>query len=200
MNPERVNELLLQALETESGGIRVYETALRCARNEQLRDEWAGYLEQTREHERIVRELLQRAGVDAGAMTPGREVVKHLGESLVTAMEMALAAGDADAAQLVAAECVVLAETKDHQNWELIGQLVRGTNGAEPARGAVLKAAHERVEDQEDEHLYHSAGWCRELWIEALGLPAVLPPPEEERDVKTAIAAARAKQSRTELL
>lgn len=199
MNPERVNELLLQALETQSGGIRVYETALRCARNEQLRDEWAGYLEQTREHERIVRALLDQAGLDAGAMTPGREVVKHLGEALVKAMAMALAAGDADAAQLVAAECVVLAETKDHQNWELIGQLVRATNGAERARGAALKAAHERVEDQEDEHLYHSAGWSRELWIEALGLPAVLPPPEEERDVKTAIAAARAKQSRTEL-
>ena len=27
------------------------------------------------------------------------------------------------AAQLVAAECVVLAETKDHTNWELIGEL-----------------------------------------------------------------------------
>jgi len=32
------------------------------------------------------------------------------------------AAGDPDAAQLVAGECVVLAETKDHANWELIGR------------------------------------------------------------------------------
>ena len=31
---------------------------------------------------------------------------------------------------------------------------------------------------------------------DALGLPAVLPPPEEEKDVKTAIGAARAKQAR----
>ena len=43
-------------------------------------------------------------------------------------------------------------------------------------------------------------GWTRELWIESLGLPAVLPPPEEEKDVKTAIGAARAKIARKEML
>ena len=43
-------------------------------------------------------------------------------------------------------------------------------------------------------------GWARELWLEFLGLPAVLPPPEEERHVKTAIGAERAKQSRENML
>jgi hypothetical protein len=38
------------------------------------------------------------------------------------------------------------------------------------------------------------------LWIESLGLPAVIPPPEEEKDVKTAIGAERAKQSRSDML
>jgi hypothetical protein len=52
------------------------------------------------------------------------------------------------------------------------------------------------VEEDEDEHLYHTQGWCRELWLQSLGQPAVLPPPEERKDVKTAIGAARAKQSR----
>jgi hypothetical protein len=42
-------------------------------------------------------------------------------------------------------------------------------------------------------------GWARELWMDSLGLPAVLPPPEEEKKVKTAIGAARAKQSRDEM-
>ena len=59
-----------------------------------------------------------------------------------------------------------------------------------------LKEAYEEVEDQEDEHLYHSKGWCRELWIQALGMKAVLPPPEERKHVKTAIGAARAEQAR----
>jgi hypothetical protein len=63
-----------------------------------------------------------------------------------------------------------------------------------------LKEAHKQVEEEEDEHLYHTQGWTRELWIESLGLPAVIPPPEEEKEVKTAIGAARAKQARKEML
>jgi len=115
----------------------------------------------------------------------------------VTAMKMALDAGKPEAAQLVAAECIVLAETKDHLNWELIGQLAKDTKG-ETANA--LSEAFEQVEDEEDEHLYHTSGWTRELWIESLGLPAVIPPPEEEKDVKTAIGAARAKNARTNML
>jgi len=63
-----------------------------------------------------------------------------------------------------------------------------------------LQAAHGEVEDEEDEHLYHTTGWTRELWIESLGLPAVLPPPEEVKDVKTAIGASRAEQARAQML
>jgi len=110
---------------------------------------------------------------------------------------MALESGEPAAAQLVAAECVTLAETKDHLNWELIGEAARKLKGDE---AKALKAAHEEVEEQEDEHLYHTSGWTRELWIESLGMPAVLPPPEEEKDVKTAIGAARAKHARAGML
>lgn len=106
---------------------------------------------------------------------------------------MALRGPDLAAAQIVAAECVTLAETKDHLNWSLIGEIAKNSSG--DAR-AVLKQAHEQVEPEEDEHLYHTSGWTRELWIEALGMPAVLPPPEEEQDVETAIEAAQAKKSR----
>jgi len=63
----------------------------------------------------------------------------------------------------------------------------------------VLKDACERVEPEEDEHLYHTKGWARELWIESLGMKAVLPPPEEVKDVDTAIGAARAEKARTKM-
>ena len=124
-------------------------------------------------------------------------MVRHLGQSLVTAMEMALHAGEREAAQLVAAECVVTAETKDHLNWELLSEVAETLKGAV---GKALYAAYQQVEDEEDEHLYHTTGWSRELWIASLGLPAVLPPPEEEKDVKTAIGAARAKNARKAML
>jgi hypothetical protein len=194
---EQLHQLLYEALETEMGGIQVYKTAIRCAVNDELKKEWEEYLEQTQNHEQIVRELLGKFNLHPDTETPGRKVVRHIGESLVKAMEMALESGKPEAAQIVAAECVVEAETKDHLNWELIGQVAEKTEGED---GKALKEAHEQVEEEEDEHLYHSTGWARELWIESLGLPAVIPPPEEEKDVKTAIGAARAKQSRQEML
>jgi hypothetical protein len=107
-------------------------------------------------------------------------------------MKEAAASGPPEAAQLVACECVVFAETKDHLDWELIGKCAEKLGGDE---AKILKAAYEEIEDQEDEHLYHSKGWCRELWIQSLGMKAVLPPPEERKDVKTAIGAARAEHA-----
>ena len=197
MRTEQITELLCQALETEKGGIQVYTTALKCVVNADLKKEWEEYLQQTRNHERIVREVMNKLGLDPDMETPGRLVVRHIGESLVEAMEMALKDGPPEAAQIVACECVVEAETKDHLNWELIHEV------AEKAKGEMrqaLKAAYDEVEDEEDEHLYHTTGWCRELWIESLGMPAVLPPPEEEQEVKTAIGAARAKKARKQML
>ena len=128
--------------------------------------------------------------LDPAEETPGRQIVRQNGAALVAAMTKAQSA-DPDAAQLVACECVVLAETKDHLNWELIGKCAKKLTGPE---GRALKAAYAEVEEQEDEHLYHSTGWCRELWLGSLGLKAVLPPPEERKHVKTAIGAARAQQ------
>ena len=197
MKNEQLHQLLYEALETEMGGVQVYKMAIQCAVNQDLKEEWEKYLEQTHNHEQVVRELLGKFSLDPQAETPGRKVVRHIGESLVGAMEMARKSGKPQAAQIVAAECVVLAETKDHLNWELIGQVVTKTKGED---GKALKEALEQVEEEEDEHLYHTTGWTRELWIESLGLPAVIPPPEEEKDVKTAIGAARAKQSRAQML
>jgi hypothetical protein len=190
---KQVMELILQSLEHEKGGVEVYETALECAVNEDLIEEWNRYLEETRHHVEVLTKLCGTLGLDSEMETPGVLVVRHMGQSLVKAMKMARKAGEPDAAQLVACECVVLAETKDHLDWELIGKCGEKLMKGEIA--TALKEAYQEIEDQEDEHLYHTKGWCRELWIELLGMKAVLPPPEERQHVKTAIGAARAEQS-----
>jgi rubrerythrin len=192
MNTARIHDLLLQSLEHEMGGVKVYETALECAVNDELREEWTKYLAETRTHVDTLRNVCAAFGLDPDEDVPSRKVVRTIGTSLVKAMEGALDTGDSEAAELVACEAVVLAETKDHMDWELLSACADELTGA--ARKA-LKSACEEVEDQEDAHLYHTKGWCRELWLQSLGLPAVLPPPEEEKDVKTAADAARAEQS-----
>lgn len=186
-------DLLYQALETEKGGVQVYSTALRCASNPDLREEWNKYLEQTKNHVQVLTDVLKSFGLDPDMETPGRQVVRYLGTSLVKTIELALRSTDPKAAQIVAAECVVQAETKDHLNWELIGELAKNGKSNNPS---VLSEAFSRIEEEEDEHLYHTKGWTRELWISALEMPAVLPPPEEEQDVKTASEAEQAKKSR----
>lgn len=191
MKPAQLKELLLQSLEHEKGGVLVYQTALECVVNADLKKEWTKYLAETKQHIVILTDACLALDLDPGEQTPGCKIVQHTGKSLVTAMKLALAEGDKAAAELVACECVVLAETKDHANWELIGQCAQALDGD---AAAALQAAHDEVEDQEDEHLYHTQGWCRELWLKSLDLPSVLPPPEEEQHVKSAIAAAKAKK------
>ena len=192
MKNEQIEALILQSLEHELGGIKVYQTALECVVHPGLKKEWAKYLEETRGHVTALEGACSELGIDPKQEAPGRAVVRHVGKALVEAMKLALAEGDPAAAELVACECVVLAETKDHLDWELIkkcGEFLPGK------AGQALAEAASKIEDQEDEHLYHSKGWCRELWVKSLGLNAVLPPPEEVQKVKTAIGAARAEQS-----
>jgi hypothetical protein len=190
----QLKELLLQSLVHERGGVMVYQTALECALNDDLREEWEKYLEQTQNHVQVLTTACVSLGLDPGEMTPGCMIVQHMGKSLVVAMKMALAAGNPSAAELVACECVVLAETKDHADWELIGECAKAADGE---TAAALIDAYEQVEDEEDAHLYHTKGWCRELWLQSLGLDAVLPPPEEEKDVKTAKEAAKVEEERS---
>ncbi len=196
-NKKQVHELLLQALETERGGIKVYENAIKAAINDDLRKEWQEYLAETKRHEEVLTRVFKELGMDTEERSPGRDVVAHQGASLVAAIQMAIKTAPPEGAELVAGECVVLAETKDHMNWELIGHVAEHGSGPETK---VLKAAYEAVEEDEDHHLYHTTGWTRELWIQSLGFPAVLPPPEEIRQVETAIGASRAEQARAEML
>ena len=191
MDRHQLGELLLQSLEHERGGVQVYETAVAAAVNDDLREEWSEYLLQTRRHVQILEGVCRKLELDPDQSSPGRKIVRDLGAALVAAMRAAQDAGNPVAAQLVACECVVLAETKDHADWELLNKCAEKLSGEQKK---ALTEACEEVEDQEDEHLYHTKGWCRELWLESLGLAAVLPPPEERKHVKTAIGAALAEQ------
>ena len=190
MNSQLEN-FILQSLEHELGGVKVYTAAVQCAVNTDLKKEWTKYLAQTEQHVEKLRALSVALGIDPNKETPGRPVVRVVGAALVEAMKLAQQAGNPEAAQIVACESVVLAETKDHADWELLNKCAEHLDEAVAA--PILEIARE-VEDEEDEHLYHSKGWCRELWLKSLGIPAVLPPPEERQHVKTAIGAARAEK------
>jgi ferritin-like metal-binding protein YciE len=120
METEQLHNLLVQSLEHERGGKLVYQTAIECTVNEELQHEFEKYLEQTENHIRILEAVFESFGLDTEMETPGRQIVQGLGAALVAAMTQAMEAGDPAGAELVACECVVLAETKDHLDWELL--------------------------------------------------------------------------------
>lgn len=196
MEEKKFKEFLYEVYEHEKGGVQVYQAALESVQNEELQEEWERYLEETKEHVQKARGLLEQFGLDPEKDTPGRKITRHMGEALVKAIEMSRKEADPDQAEVVAAECVEIAESKDHHNWELVGLALQGLTGNDKK---VVKEAHDVIENQEDEHYYHTRGWARELHLKGLGLKAVLPPPEEKKDVKTAIGAARAQQSRSKM-
>ena len=83
MKNEQVHELLYQALETEAGGKQIYSTAVQCATNPDLKEEWEKYLEQTSTHYDTLMQVFEDLGLDPSTQTPGRQIVHHHGESLV---------------------------------------------------------------------------------------------------------------------
>jgi rubrerythrin len=183
MNQEQLESFLCEALETERGGVQIYEAALECAENEDLKEEWQEYLEQTREHVEILENVCQQLGIDLEQETTGVQIVRATGEALLKNMQVARDSGDGTLAQIVAAEAVAHAELKDHLNWQLIGLVAKEAEKGDRV-GELLQEAYDQVEEQEEEHVFHNQGWARELWAECLGIEAVLPPPEEKLGIK----------------
>lgn len=193
--PAGLVSLLYQNYETELGGVKVYQTAVECAQNSDLKDEWKKYLSETKTHVDIARSLLEAFDLDPEKEVPARVPVAIIGEALVQAMKSAQESASKSEAELVAAECVVHAETKDHMNWEMVLAACEEYELPEE-----LEEKLKEVETQEDHHLYHTKGFARELWYAAMGREAVLPPPEERKHVESAIGAERAKNAREQML
>ena len=201
MEKEQLHELLYQALETEQGGMQIYTTALACVQNEDLKkekEEWEEYLAQ--DSATTSGSSWRRSRTRA---RPGRRRRRGARSSATSASRWSRrwrwrsprARPRRRSSSRPSASCSRRRRTTSTGSCSASrGKKPKGDDGK------ALREAHEEVEDEEDEHLYHTTGWTRELWIQALGMPAVLPPPEEEKEVKTAIGAARAKQSRKEML
>jgi len=64
MKQLQLNDLILQSLEHEIGGVQVYRTAVACAVNEDLKEEWSKYLAQTETHVEILTEVCHAFDLD----------------------------------------------------------------------------------------------------------------------------------------
>jgi hypothetical protein len=196
-------ELLCQALETEMGGIQIYEQAIRAAHTKALRNEWSKYLDETRNHERILLRVFDELGLDPNTETIGRRVVRANGEALVHAIENAASALDGKGAEVVAAECVVLAETKDHMNWELtakcpsISRATPGPSYAPPTRKSRIKRTNTSTTPADGRASFGSNRWGSPLFYRrrkrsGTSRPKSQPPKQRTPDPRCSRGAPRA--------
>lgn len=190
-----LRELVLQTLEGELAGRSLYKAALTVAVRKDLAKEWRSYLEETERHLAAVRELCDALEIPQDAEDAGRTHVRNTGRVALETVEGAAANESPERAQILATQCILEAEMMDQLRWHTLALFAENATGSTAT--AVRKAA-ETVGDDEAEHFLHSRGWLRELLLERMGRPAALPPPEEEKSVKTLIGAGRAEGQRDE--
>jgi len=158
-----LQDLVLQSLEHKRRGALVYETAMQCSQLEDLRQDWESARKHAHEHEKILIQLCAELGIDPETPTPARAHIEETAASLVGAMQAGIEAGDPAGAQLVACECVIVAEVEAQSTWELLGKAAHKLTG--PAADA-LQIVIGAAEGEADR------GWYRSLWRKVRGAKA----------------------------
>jgi rubrerythrin len=152
---EVLRDKLSEFLMVERGGLKLYELALQIITDVAVSEKFREFHDQTRKHETILLRVIGDLGMDPDYVSPAAKVA----EQKATALQHTMMNADGLSSQAVEAnaiENIVLAETKDHADWELLGKIARQSDD-EKVRD-VLKPAVDEVEPEEDDHL----SWAKE--------------------------------------
>ena len=175
MERQPLLDTLSEFLMVEQGGLQLYAVAAARATNRALKQRYQAFGAETAQHRAVLVQLIERLGGDPSYVSPTARVAQFKGAKLLESSSCVagLSQEELEANDL---ENVLLAETKDHADWELLAQLVEQVD--DPAVKQALQAAVDEVESQEDEHLT----WARET-LSQLSLQVLMtgPAPSSER-------------------
>jgi rubrerythrin len=157
-------DLLSEFLAVEQGGQQLYEKSLELVFDNEVKTRFREFLKQTMTHQKVLTEIINKLGGNPNSQSHTAKIATQKAEALLRTM------GDPglsrDQNQLNAMENIVLAETKDHADWELLGKIVRQTT--DHRLREVLAPAAKTVEQEEDEHLNWTRKKLGELQMAAL--------------------------------
>jgi rubrerythrin len=145
LNSQWLRDFLSEMLAVEKGGVKLYQKALDELTHSEYEDKLNEFLRQTERHVELCTEMLTATGADANYQSPGAKAADHKAEGLISTQV------PAEMIDLNNIENLVLAETKDHWNWDMLAAVARKIEDAELKRMA-LKAIGE-VRKQEKLHL-----------------------------------------------
>jgi rubrerythrin len=174
LNHEWLKQFLSEMLTVERGGVELYDRALEHLAHDDLRSKLEQFYQQTERHVELCEEMLSAAGGDEDDMSPGAEAAEHKAHGLLSA-EVPDHMNDINNL-----ENLVLAETKDHWNWELLASLIETIE--ERDLNKVVSRAVREVRKQENDHLTWSQKMLSRLATEAAHQPSEMEEGEESED------------------
>ncbi len=167
VGPEWLKDFLSEMLAVEMGGVKLYEKALNELEHSELEEKLAEFLRQTERHVELCTEMLEAAGSDASYKSPGAEAAEQKADGLLS-VEV-----PAKLTDLNNIENLVLAETKDHWDWEMLASIAPKIGDPE-LKNMASKAVRE-VRKQEQAHL----NW-NEQTLNKLAMESSVSAPEQE--------------------
>jgi rubrerythrin len=165
VNVYTLKNVLSEFLAVEIGGQKLYERALELVSDSEVRTKFREFHRQTVEHQKVLTDIIRKLGGDPGVQSTTAKVAAEKAQGLLRTMSRAGLSKDEN--ELNAIENIVLAETKDHADWELIGKIVRQTT--DQRLREVLGPAAKAIEQEEDEHLNWTRKKLGDLQMVALG-------------------------------
>lgn len=145
LDMEWLKDFLSEMLAVEKGGVQLYEKAIAELSHSELDEQLNELLRQTERHVELCTEMLTEIGGDAEYQSPGALAAEHKAEGLIST-EVPDSLVD-----LNNIENLVLAETKDHWDWEMLAAAAPKIEDADIKR-LVIRAVKE-VQRQETAHL-----------------------------------------------
>jgi rubrerythrin len=156
---------LSEFLAVERGGVKLYETAIQQVTDAEVLNRFREFYQQTRKHVEILSRVITSLGGDPTYMSPGAKMAEEKAQALLSTMTQSDGMGPQQT-EMNAIENIVIAETKDHADWELLGHIARRSSDSQLRD--VLKPAVDEVAPEEDQHL----NWTTEQ-MARLGLAAL---------------------------
>src|SRR5437016_2606901 len=120
--PTELMDKLSEFLTVERGGIKLYEAALKHVHNREVKGKFQEFHMQTIRHEEILTKIIEKLGGKATHKSTGAKLAEEKAKALLKTMSETKGMSR-DEAELNAMENIVIAETKDHADWELLGHL-----------------------------------------------------------------------------
>jgi rubrerythrin len=143
-------ERLSEFLAVEKGGVKLYEAAIEQVRNPDVLNRFREFYQQTRRHVEILTRVITSLGGDPMHISARARVAEEKAQALLKTMTVSDGMRPEEA-EINAIENIVIAETKDHADWQLLSHIARRSSDSRIRE--ILKPAVDEVEPEEDQHL-----------------------------------------------